>query len=289
METKDILKKVRKIEIKTRRLSDNIFGGEYHSSFKGRGMTFSEVRQYQFGDDVRAIDWNVTARYNEPYIKVFEEERELTMLLMADVSGSESFGTSTQFKKDTVTEIAATLAFSATQNNDKVGLILFSDDIELYIPPKKGKSHVLRIIRELIEFKPKSKQTNISAALKFLSSVTKKKAIVFILSDFMDDDYEKTLKIAAKKHDLTGVRVFDKHDEEIPNIGMVPILDSETEVIQLINTSSKKIRANYKANASRLLNYYTNTFKKSGAGAINSRVDESYVKKLLGYFKHKGK
>ena len=289
METKDILKKVRKIEIKTRRLSDNIFGGEYHSSFKGRGMTFSEVRQYQFGDDVRAIDWNVTARYNEPYIKVFEEERELTMLLMADVSGSESFGTSTQFKKDTVTEIAATLAFSATQNNDKVGLILFSDDIELYIPPKKGKSHVLRIIRELIEFKPKSKQTNISAALKFLSSVTKKKAIVFILSDFMDDDYEKTLKIAAKKHDLTGVRVFDKHDEEIPNIGMVPILDSETEVIQLINTSSKKIRANYKANASRLLNYYTNTFKKSGAGTINSRVDESYVKKLLVYFKHKGK
>lgn len=289
METKDILKKVRKIEIKTRRLSDNIFGGEYHSSFKGRGMTFSEVRQYQFGDDVRAIDWNVTARYNEPYIKVFEEERELTMLLMADVSGSESFGTSTQFKKDTVTEIAATLAFSATQNNDKVGLILFSDDIELYIPPKKGKSHVLRIIRELIEFKPKSKQTNISAALKFLSSVTKKKAIVFILSDFMDDDYEKTLKIAAKKHDLTGVRVFDKHDEEIPNIGMVPILDSETEVIQLINTSSKKIRANYKANASRLLNYYTNTFKKSGAGTINARVDESYVKKLLGYFKHKGK
>ena len=289
METKAILKKVRKIEIKTRRLSDNIFGGEYHSSFKGRGMTFSEVRQYQFGDDVRAIDWNVTARYNEPYIKVFEEERELTMLLMADVSGSESFGTSTQFKKDTVTEIAATLAFSATQNNDKVGLILFSDDIELYIPPKKGKSHVLRIIRELIEFKPKSKQTNISAALKFLSSVTKKKAIVFILSDFMDDDYEKTLKIAAKKHDLTGVRVFDKHDEEIPNIGMVPILDSETEVIQLINTSSKKIRANYKANASRLLNYYTNTFKKSGAGTINSRVDESYVKKLLGYFKHKGK
>ena len=289
METKDILKKVRKIEIKTRRLSDNIFGGEYHSSFKGRGMTFSEVRQYQFGDDVRAIDWNVTARYNEPYIKVFEEERELTMLLMADVSGSESFGTSTQFKKDTVTEIAATLAFSATQNNDKVGLILFSDDIELYIPPKKGKSHVLRIIRELIEFKPKSKQTNISAALKFLSSVTKKKAIVFILSDFMDDDYEKTLKIAAKKHDLTGVRVFDKHDEEIPNIGMVPILDSETEVIQLINTSSKKIRANYKANASRLLNYYTNTFKKNGAGTINSRVDESYVKKLLGYFKHKGR
>ncbi|MDG2151875.1 MAG: DUF58 domain-containing protein, partial [Polaribacter sp.] len=220
METKEILKKVRKIEIKTKRLSNDIFGGEYHSSFKGRGMTFSEVRQYQFGDDVRAIDWNVTARYNEPYIKVFEEERELTMLLMVDVSGSELFGTSTQFKKETVTEIAATLAFSATQNNDKVGLVLFSDDVELFIPPKKGKSHVLRIIRELIEYKPKSKKTNISVDLRFLSSVLKERAIVFLLSDFMDDNYEKTLKIAGSKHDLTGIRVYDKHDEEIPNLGM---------------------------------------------------------------------
>ena len=289
MNTKEILKKVRKIEIKTRRLSDHIFGGEYHSSFKGRGMTFSEVRQYQFGDDVRAIDWNVTARYNEPYIKVFEEERELTMLLMVDVSGSELFGTSTQFKKETVTEIAATLAFSATQNNDKVGLILFSDDVELFIPPKKGKSHVLRIIRELIEFKPKSKKTNISVALKFLSSVMKKRAIVFMLSDFMDDDYEKTLKIAAKKHDLTGIRVFDKHDEEIPNLGMVPMLDSETDTVQLINTSAKSVRTSYKANALRLLDYYESIFKRSGAGTINTRVDESYVKKLLGYFKHKGR
>ena len=289
METKEILKKVRKIEIKTKRLSNDIFGGEYHSSFKGRGMTFSEVRQYQFGDDVRAIDWNVTARYNEPYIKVFEEERELTMMLLVDVSGSESFGTSTQFKKDTVTEIAATLAFSATQNNDKVGLILFSDDVELFIPPKKGKSHVLRIIRELIEFKPKSKKTNIADALKFLSSVMKKRAIVFMLSDFMDDDYEKTLKIAAKKHDLTGIRIYDKHDEEIPNLGMVPMVDSETGNVQLINTSSKTIRRNYKANALRLTDYYINTFKRSGAGTINTRVDESYVKKLLGYFKHKGR
>ncbi|WP_298878175.1 DUF58 domain-containing protein [uncultured Polaribacter sp.] len=289
MDTKEILKKVRKIEIKTRRLSDHIFGGEYHSSFKGRGMTFSEVRQYQYGDDVRAIDWNVTARYNEPYIKVFEEERELTMMLMVDVSGSELFGTSTQFKKETVTEIAATLAFSATQNNDKVGLILFSNDIELFIPPKKGKSHVLRIIRELIEFKPKSKKTNISAALKFLSSVMKKRAIVFMLSDFMDDDYEKTLKIAGKKHDLTGIRVYDKHDEEIPNLGMVPMLDAETNNVQLINTSSKSVRNSYKANALRLSNYYIDMFKRSGAGAINTRVDESYVKKLLGYFKHKGR
>ena len=289
MNTKEILKKVRKIEIKTLRLSDHIFGGEYHSSFKGRGMTFSEVRQYQFGDDVRAIDWNVTARYNEPYIKVFEEERELTMMLLVDISGSELFGTSTQFKKETVTEIAATLAFSATQNNDKVGLILFSDGIELFIPPKKGKSHVLRIIRELIEFKPKSTKTNIAVALKFLSSVMKKKAIVFMLSDFMDDNYEKTLKIAAKKHDLTGIRVYDKHDEEIPNLGMVPMLDSETGNVQLINTSANSVRTNYIENASRLSTYFTDMFKRSGAGTINTRVDESYVKKLLGYFKYKGR
>ena len=289
MDTKEILKKVRKIEIKTKRLSNDIFGGEYHSSFKGRGMTFSEVRQYQFGDDVRAIDWNVTARYNEPYVKVFEEERELTMLLMVDVSGSEFFGTTNQFKKDTITEIAATLAFSATQNNDKVGLILFSDNIELFIPPKKGKSHVLRIIRELIEFLPKSKKTNIDVALKFLSSVLKKRAIVFMLSDFMDDDYEKSAKIAGSKHDLTGIRVYDKHDEEIPNLGMVPMLDAETGAVQLVNTSSKTTRRNYKANALRLTDYYINTFRRSGAGTINTRVDESYVKKLLGYFKHKGR
>jgi uncharacterized protein (DUF58 family) len=289
MDTKEILKKVRKIEIKTRRLSDHIFGGEYHSSFKGRGMTFSEVRQYQFGDDVRTIDWNVTARYNEPYIKVFEEERELTMMLMVDISGSELFGTSNQFKKDTITEIAATLAFSATQNNDKVGLILFSDEVELFIPPKKGKSHVLRIIRELIEFSPKSRKTNIAEALKFLSSILKKRAIVFVLSDFMDDNYEKTLKIAANKHDVTGIRVYDKHDEEIPNLGLVPMLDAETNSVQYVNTSSKKVRNSYKANALQLVDYYTNTFKRSGAGSINTRVDESYVKKMLGYFKHRGR
>ena len=287
METKELLKKVRKIEIKTKRLSNHIFGGEYQSTFKGRGMTFSEVRQYQFGDDVRAIDWNVTARYNEPYIKVFEEERELTMMLMVDVSGSELFGTSTQFKKDTVTEIAATLAFSATQNNDKVGLILFSDDVELFIPPKKGKGHVLRIIRELIEFKPKSKQTSIDASLKFLSSILKKRAIVFILSDFMDDAYERSLKIAGNKHDITGIKVYDKHDEEMPNLGMVPMLDSEPDSISLINTAAKSVRKNCKTNALRLNDYYKTSFKKSGCGAINTRVDESYVRKLLSYFKSK--
>ncbi|CAI8364365.1 MAG: Uncharacterised protein [Flavobacterium sp. SCGC AAA160-P02] len=289
MDTKEILKKVRKIEVKTRRLSDHLFGGEYHSTFKGRGMTFSEVRQYQFGDDVRAIDWNVTARYNEPYVKVFEEERELTMMLIVDVSGSEHFGTMERFKKDYLTEIAATLAFSAIQNNDKVGLILFSNQIELFIPPKKGKSHVLRIIRELIEFKPKSKKTDIANAFKFLSNVMKKKAIVFMLSDFMDDDYENTLKIVGNKHDITGIRVYDKHDEEIPNLGLVPMLDAETGSVKYINTSSKTVRKNYKASALRFFDYYKSTFKKSGSGTINTRVDESYVKKLLGYFKHKEK
>ncbi|WP_233885472.1 DUF58 domain-containing protein [Tenacibaculum piscium] len=287
MDTKELLKKVRKIEIKTRRLSNHIFGGEYHSTFKGRGMTFSEVRKYQYGDDVKAIDWNVTARYNEPHIKVFEEERELTMMLLVDVSGSESFGTSHQFKKDTLTEIAATLAFSAIQNNDNVGLILFSDKMELYIPPKKGKSHVLRIIRELIEFKPESKQTNIQEALKFLSNVIKKKAIVFVLSDFLDDTYQKTLKLVGNKHDLTGIRVYDKHDAEIPNLGMVPMTDAETGETFLVNTSAKSVRNQYKANALRLADYFETSFKKSGAGTINTRVDENYVKKLLGYFKQK--
>jgi len=287
MNTSEILKKVRKIEIKTRRLSDHIFSGEYHSHFKGRGMTFSEVRQYQYGDDIRSIDWNVTARYNEPYVKVFEEERELTMLLMVDVSGSESFGTQNQSKKDTLTEIAATLAFSAIQNNDKVGLILFTDEIELYIPPKKGRSHVLRIIRELIEFQPNSKQTNIKYALEFLSGVMKKKAIIFMLSDFMDDTYEKALKIVGKKHDFTGIRVYDKHEEEIPNLGMIPVLDAETEKINWVNTASRKVRKNYKAYYLKMVDYYKNSFTRSGAGVINTRTDQDYVKQLLGYFKHK--
>ncbi|MBQ0117849.1 MAG: DUF58 domain-containing protein [Flavobacterium sp.] len=285
METKELLKKVRKIEIKTRRLSDHIFSGEYHTSFKGRGMTFSEVRQYQYGDDVRAIDWNVTAKYNEPYVKVFEEERELTMMLMVDCSGSEIFGSRNQLKNEIVTEIAATLAFSATQNNDKIGLILFSDQIELYIPPKKGKYHVLRIIRELIEFKPKSLKTDVSMALKFLASVQKKKAIVFLISDFMAADYEHTLKIASKKHDLTGVRVYDAREEQIPNLGMVQMQDAETGEIQYVNTSSKQVRLAYEKHYQAQVNYFKDTFSKCGAGAINTRVDESYVKKMLNYFK----
>lgn len=288
MDTKELLKKVRKIEIKTRRLSDHIFGGEYHSTFKGRGMTFSEVRQYQFGDDVRNIDWNVTARYNEPYVKVFEEERELTMMLMVDVSGSEFFGTTNQFKKEIITEISATLAFSAMQNNDKVGLVLFSDEVELYIPPKKGKSHVLRIIRELLEFKPKSNKTNIAEALKYLTNVMKKKAIVFVLSDFIDDDYKKTLKITGNKHDVTGIRVYDEREENIPNLGMVQMQDAETGTLQLINTQSKKVRMAYGEHYRQMVNYFQETFSKSGCGVISCRVDESYVKKLLGYFKRRG-
>nr|WP_294784362.1 DUF58 domain-containing protein [uncultured Flavobacterium sp.] len=285
MDTKELLKKVRKIEIKTKRLSNHIFSGEYHSSFKGRGMTFSEVRQYQYGDDIRNIDWNVTARYNEAHVKVFEEERELTMVLMVDISGSESFGSKNQFKKDIVTEIAATMAFSATQNNDKIGLILFSDTVELYIPPKKGRSHVLRIIRELIEFEPKSQKTDIAQALKFLSGTQKKKAIVFMISDFMSDSYEQTLKIASKKHDITGVRVYDMREEKIPNLGMVSMLDSETGKIQLVDTSSKTVRLNYEKHYQEKLNYFKDTFRKSGAGVVNTRVDENYVTKLLGYFK----
>jgi uncharacterized protein (DUF58 family) len=285
MDTKALLKKVRKIEIKTRRLSDHVFGGEYHSTFKGRGMTFSEVRQYQFGDDVRSIDWNVTARYNEPFVKVFEEERELTLMLVVDVSGSEAFGTQIQFKRDLITEIAATLAFSALQNNDKVGLILFSDQVELFIPPKKGRSHILRIIRELLEFEPESKKTSISTALEFLSGVLKKKAIVFVLSDFMDKNYEKTLRISAKKHDLTGIRVFDPVETKLPNLGIVPLRDSETGMVRWISTFSKKVRLNYEKKYREQVIAFEELFSKNGAGHISCSVEESYVKKLLGYFK----
>ena len=288
MDTKELLKKVRKIEIKTRRLSDNLFGGEYQSTFKGRGMTFSEVRQYNYGDDVRSIDWNVTARYNEPFVKVFEEERELTLMLLVDVSGSEMFGTKTQLKKEIITEISATLAFSALQNNDKVGLLLFSNQVELYIPPKKGKSHILRIIRELLEFKPINKLTDINISLEFLSGILKKKSIVFVLSDFMDDKYEKTLSIMAKKHDLTGIRVFDPKDELIPNLGLIQINDSETGEIKWINTQSSSVRKAYSNHYHKNVSFFESVFKKNGAGILSCRVDESYVKKLLNFFNSRG-
>lgn len=285
METKDILQKVRKIEIKTRRLSDHIFSGEYHTSFKGKGMSFAEVRQYQYGDDIRAIDWNVTARYSEPYVKVFEEERELTLMLMVDVSGSQDFGSTNDFKRDIVTEIAATLAFSATTNNDKIGLILFSDQIELFIPPKKGKSHILRIIRELINFQPKSNQTNIGQAFEYLSKVMKKKAIVFVLSDFMTKDYDRILRIAAKRHDVTGIKVYDKREQDLNNVGYVLMQDAETNEAQYLNTGDANVRKAYREHYQELENYFTTTFTRSGAGVIKTATDDSYVKKLLAYFK----
>ena len=285
METKDILQKVRKIEIKTRRLSDHIFSGEYHTSFKGKGMSFAEVRQYQYGDDIRAIDWNVTARYSEPYVKVFEEERELTLMLMVDVSGSQDFGSTNDFKRDIVTEIAATLAFSATTNNDKIGLILFSDQIELFIPPKKGKSHILRIIRELINFQPKSNQTNIGQAFEYLSKVMKKKTIVFVLSDFMTKDYDRILRIAAKRHDVTGIKVYDKREQDLNNVGYVLMQDAETNEAQYVNTGDANVRKAYREHYQELEDYFTTTFTRSGAGVIKTATDDSYVKKLLAYFK----
>lgn len=285
MDTKSLLKKVRKIEIKTRRLSDHVFGGEYHSTFKGRGMTFSEVRAYQFGDDVRSIDWNVTARYNEPFVKVFEEERELTMMLLVDISESTAFGTRQTFKKDIITEMAATLAFSATKNNDKIGLMLFSDQIELYIPPKKGRMHVLRIIRELIEFDPSHKTTNLNKAFRYLIDMMKKKAIVFVLSDFMADEYEHSLKILGQKHDVTGIRIYDEREEELPNLGMVQMKDAETGKAMWVNTSSASTRKTYTKHYRDKVDYFQRAFKLSGSGYLSNRVDENYVIKLLGYFK----
>ena len=285
MDTKDLLKKVRKIEIKTKRLSDHIFGGEYQSTFKGRGMAFSEVRQYQFGDDVRAIDWNVTARYNDTFIKVFEGERELTMMLIIDISGSNFFGSNSMFKNEYVTELAATLAFSATKNNDKVGLILFSDIVELYIPPKKGKSHVLRIIRELLEFKSKNKKTDINIPLKFVSNILKNRSIAFIISDFISKDYSNSLKIFSSKHDLTGIRVFDNTEESIPNLGLIDINDNETGQRITVNTGSKAVRKKYSEYYFNKRNEFIDYFKKSGSGIIECNTNDDYQKKLLKYFK----
>jgi len=287
MDTKDILQKVRRIEIKTKRLSDHIFSGEYHTSFKGKGMSFAEVRQYQYGDDIRAIDWNVTARYNEPYVKIFEEERELTLMLLIDVSKSVNFGSSDQFKNDIITEIAATLAFSATTNNDKIGLILFSDQVELFIPPKKGKPHVLRIIREILQFQPTRTQTNLSVALKYLSQVIKKKAITFVISDFFEQElsYESTLKIVAKKHDITGIKVNDIREKEMSNIGFVWMEDAESLKGMYVNTSDSEVRKQYTEYFLDHEKYFKNAFARSGAGVIQMFCHESYVKKLLAYFK----
>ena len=287
METKELLKKVRKIEIKTRRLSNHIFSGEYHSHFKGRGMTFSEVRKYQYGDDIRDIDWNVTAKLNEPHIKIFEEERELTMMLLVDVSKSESFGTRMQQKRDLITELCAVLAFSAIQNNDKVGVVFFTDQIELFIPPKKGKSHILRIIRELIEFKPKGTGTNISEAFKFLSSVIKKRSIVFTLSDFQDEAYDKNLKIASSKHDLTAIRIIDPAEEQLPDIGFVQLQNPESGSLEWVDTSSSIVRATYEKDYQNFVANFKSYCTHSGTDYLDLRVDRSYTKQLLEFFKRR--
>lgn len=289
MKTKDLIKRVRHIEIKTKRLTSNLFMGEYHSSFKGRGMVFSEVRPYQYGDDVRNIDWNKTAQFNEPYIKVFEEERELSLMLLVDISASQNFGTRKQLKKDTVAEICATLAFSAMANNDKVGLILYSNEVELYLPPSKGKFHVLRIIRELVEYEAKNKKTNLNSALDFLLKTQKRKNICFVLSDFTDLNYEKGLKIAAKKHEITGIRVYDEKEEKLPNIGLVNVLDNETNEIKIINTSSISVRKQYEMFYRNVQEKFNQYFTKAGAGIIEVKTDGDYVKALLNFFKRQHK
>jgi uncharacterized protein (DUF58 family) len=285
LDTKEILKKVRRIEIKTKRISDHLFSGEYHSQFKGRGMAFSEVRAYSFGDDVRAIDWKVTARLNEPYIKVFEEERELTSMLLVDVSASEGFGSSGKSKRDVMTEISAILAFSAAGNNDKVGLILFSDRVEQYIPPGKGRKHILRIIRELVEYQPIHRGTNIAEALAFLNRVMRKKAIVFLLSDFWDNEYEKPMKIAAKRHDLCAIRIYDRLEKDLPKLGMLPIRDVETGQRIWVDTHSKKVRTAQREAFIKSEKQFHDILKKSGAGRINCDTQQSYTTELLNYFK----
>jgi len=287
METSEILKKVRRIEIKTRGLSRNIFAGEYHSAFKGRGMAFSEVREYQYGDDVRSIDWNVTARFNHPYIKIFEEERELTVMLLIDVSSSQNFGTIKSLKKELATELAAVLTFSSIQNNDKIGVIFFSDKIEKFIPPQKGRKHVLRVIRETIDFHADGKGTNIEEALRYFTNVMKKRTTAFIISDFIDEqsNYSDALRIANKKHDVIALQLFDKHEENLPQVGDIRILDPETGVERWVDTSSRKIQKTYNTwwrNHNENLN---NIFTKAGVDNVKLRTDLDYVKPIVNLFK----
>lgn len=287
MSASELLKKVRKIEIKTKGLSNHIFAGEYHTAFKGRGMAFSEVREYQPGDDIRSIDWNVTARFNNPYIKVFEEEREMTVMLLVDVSASKDFGTQEQMKQELVTELAAVLAFSAIQNNDKIGLIFFSDKVEKFIPPKKGKSHILRIIRELITFEPDRKGTDIGEALRFFNNVIKKRSVCFLISDFLSQDFEAPLRIANKKHDLVAVRIHDKREEELPNVGMVQMKAVETEETYWIDTGKKAIRSQFKRNYLKHQAQLMQLFRNCGVDTIDLRTDQDYVKPLIRFFKRR--
>lgn len=281
-----LLRKVRQIEIKTKGLSNHIFSGEYHSAFKGRGMSFSEVREYSYGDDVRSIDWNVTARFRSPFIKVFEEERELTLMLIVDISASSLFGSKKLNKRELITEICAVLAFSAISNNDKVGVILFSDRIEKYIPPKKGKSHILFIIRELLSIQPhKKSSTNIEEALKFMNAVMKKRCISFLLSDFISPDFSQALKVTAKKHDLIGIQVYDKRDIEFPDIGLVQVQDAESGMMQWIDSSSAQFRQAYAQSFLKHETQTTNAFRKSGSSLLSIRTDDDYIKKLQVFFK----
>lgn len=284
MDTKELIKQVRKIEIKTKGLSNHIFSGEYHSAFKGRGMAFSEVRDYQMGDEIRTIDWNVTARFNEPYVKVFEEERELTVMLLVDLSDSQNFTLQNKSKREIATEIAAVLSFSAISNNDKIGLILFSDEVEFFIPPKKGKNHTLRIIREMIEFEPKGTKTNLAAALQFFSNMVKKRSIAFLLSDFNDENFSQALKNTAKKHDLVGLKIIDPAEEKLPNIGYIELLDPISNTIQNINTSSKKQQVIYTENYRKRNQEILKTLKSSGIDYTEISTEEDYVKPLIKLF-----
>jgi uncharacterized protein (DUF58 family) len=289
METSEIIKKVRKIEIKARGLSSNVFAGQYHSAFKGRGMAFSEVREYQYGDDVRDIDWNVTARFHKPYVKVFEEERELTVMLLIDVSGSQDFGTQKQMKREMVTEIAATLAFSAIQNNDKIGVIFFSDKIEKYIPPKKGRKHILYIIREMLDFHADSRHTDMAQAVEFLTSVSKRRCTAFILSDFyVRQDFLSQLTIANRKHDVVAIQVYDKRSAELPDVGLMKVVDAETGFEQYVDTSSRSLRDAYYRYWQSRQNSLKETFAKSNVDSVTIATDGDYVKSLLGLFKQRG-
>jgi uncharacterized protein (DUF58 family) len=288
METSEIIKKVRKIEIKTRGLSSNIFAGQYHSAFKGRGMAFSEVREYQFGDDVRDIDWNVTARFHRPYVKVFEEERELTVMLLIDVSGSLDFGTQKQMKRDMVTEIAATIAFSAIQNNDKIGVVFFSDKIEKYIPPKKGRKHILYIIREMLDFQPESKRTDVKQAVEFLSSVQKRRTTAFILSDFyVRNDFQQSLQICNRKHDVVAIQVYDQRARELPDVGLMKVVDAETGFEQYVDTGSKRLRQAYQRYWMNRQAELQETFNKSNVDNVSIATNEDFVKSLLMLFKQR--
>jgi uncharacterized protein (DUF58 family) len=284
--TSEILKRVRRIEIKTRGLSNHIFAGEYHSAFKGRGMSFSEVREYTPGDDVKSIDWNVTARFSHPFVKVFEEERELTVMLLVDVSSSSLFGTQQRLKRELITEVSAVLSFSAATNNDKVGVIFFSDKVEKFIPPKKGRSHILRIIRELIALEPTQRgSTNVQVALDYLNNVLKKRTIAFLLSDFVSEPYDKSLQLAARKHDLVGMQVYDRADKELPAAGLVQVMDAETGRTQWVDTDDKQVRQQYAKAFEQHRQYCVQSFRKSGASLLTVRTDEDYVKLLQGFFK----